>query len=167
MYINRSLLDPVSSLFCVKMKRNQSPPVLLTRAMRLWLTGRVRFSRDEIGKIINEEEDFQIFRKIIMQPKDHFQIAPGAIFKVKFHFARFSPAANKLISLVPIPLIIAQPGFMSKTWLTGLETGCFQGLYEWETLETAQNYEKSLPFELMKKRVVADSLNIQITQVHD
>jgi len=71
----------------------------------------------------------------------------------------------EIFSLMPIPLIIAQPGFISKTWLFGLETGCFQGLYEWETIETANNYEKSFPFELMKKRAISDSIDININKI--
>ena len=34
-----------------------------------------------------------------------------------------------------------------------------------ETIETANNYEKSFPFELMKKREISDSIDINITKI--
>jgi len=148
------------------MNRNQIPPVLLARAIRLCFDKRVKFPKDVIGKIINEEENFQIFRKVLVLKKDCSPNPPGAIFKIKFQFAKFTNTTNKLLSLIPIPLIIAQPGFISKTWLLGLKTGVFQGLYEWETFETAKNYDKSFPLKLMKKRAISESMDINITKVN-
>jgi len=147
------------------MNRNQTPPILLARALQLLLNKRVNFPKDVIGNIIKEDEDYKIFRKVIVLQKDFSIKKPGALFKVKFQFAKFTINTNKLLSLIPIPLIIAQPGFMSKTWLLGLETGCFQGLYEWETIESAKNYEKSFPFKLMKKRAMSDTIDINIVRV--
>ena len=148
------------------MNKNQTPPILLARALQLWLNKRVKFPRDAIGAIISDEEDYKVFRKVLVLQKDFSQKNPGAIFKVKFQFAKFTFATNKLLSIIPIPLIIAQPGFISKTWLLGLETGCFQGFYEWESIETANNYEKSFPFKLMKKRAISDTMDINITKVN-
>jgi hypothetical protein len=64
--------------------------------------------------------------------------------------------------LIPIPFIIAQPGFRSKTWLIGQETGFFQGLYKWDTVKDAENYWTSFPMKLMKKRAAPDSLTYGI-----
>jgi len=147
------------------MKGNQSPPILLWRALLLWFKKRVIFPKDVVGNVIYGEEQFKIFRKVIVLHKDHQLGTPRALCKVKFHFKKFSFATNRRLSLIPIPFIIAQPGFISKTWSVGTETSCFQGLYEWESLQAAENYVNSFPLRLMKKRARPDSLHIQIAKV--
>ena len=149
----------------LKMNLNQMPPILFARAFRLWFDKRIKFPKDVIDTIISEEEDYKVFRKVIVLQKDYSIKSPSAIFKVKFQFAKFTFATNKRLSLIPIPLIIAQPGFISKTWLLGLKTGCFQGYYEWESLEAANNYENSFPFKMMKKRAKLDSIDIHIQSI--
>ena len=140
-----------------------APPVLLGRALRLWARKRVVFSKESFGKLFLEEEPFSIFRKVIVLQENLQPATPGALLKVKFQFANFSFMVNKRLSLIPIPLIIAQPGFISKTWLVGTETGCFLGLYEWESRGSAENYLNSFPLKLMKKRARPDSLQINIS----
>jgi len=111
---------------------------------------------------VHEEEEFKIFRQVILDTtRDEYE-SPGAIFKVCFHFARFSAKTNQTLSLIPIPFILAQPGFRSKTWLLGQETGLFQGFYEWNTVKDSENYWTSFPMKLMKKRAVPDSLTYGI-----
>ena len=140
----------------------QAPPFLIARAISLFLTGRVYFPKDKIGEIIKEEEDFVIFRQAFVDPLNDQPERPGANFKVCFYFASFSENTNKILSLIPIPFIIAQPGFRSKTWMLGQKTGLFQGLYEWDTKKDAENYWTSFPMDLMKKRAVPDSLTYSI-----
>jgi len=95
---------------------------------------------------------------VIVDPVDNQTIKPKALFKVYFQFARFSLKVNKILSLIPIPFIIAQPGFRSKTWLTGKDTDTFQGLYEWDSVEEAEHYWNSFPLKLMKSRAIPDTL---------
>lgn len=144
-------------------KIGQVPPVLIARATALLFAGRIHFKRSEIGTLFKEqEEDFVIFRKVVRSPSRQESAKPGAIFKVQFHFAKHSIAVNKVLSLIPIPLIVAQPGFRSKTWMLGQETGKFQGYYEWDTVNDAENYWHSFPMRLMKKRARPDSLSHEI-----
>ena len=148
------------------MQTDQIPPILLVKAAKLWLQKRVIFSNSEIGKVTDEEEPFIIFRKVMVLQKDHQPKTPGASFKVKFQFAKYSFDTNRRLSLIPIPFIIAQPGFISKTWLVGTETGCFQGFYEWESIQTAENYANSFPLKLMKKRALPESLQIEVAKIN-
>jgi len=148
------------------MQTDQIPPILLVKAGKLWLQKRVIFFNGEKGKVIGEEEPFKIFRKVMVLQKNHQPKIPGASFKVKFQFANFSFETNRRLSLIPIPFIVAQPGFISKTWLVGIETGCFQGFYEWESIQTAENYVNSFPLKLMKKRALPESLRIQVAKVN-
>lgn len=147
-------------------KYSQFPPVLLARAINLHLRGRVHFRKEQNGDSLYEDEEFVIFRKVVVDPDvDQTPQKPMAIFKVYFHFARFSSEVNKLLSLIPIPFIIAQPGFRSKTWLTGKDTGIFQGLYEWDTVDDAKHYWNSFPLKLMKNRAIPDTLKYEIIEI--
>ena len=142
----------------------QLTPFLLARTAGLLLSGRIHFPKNKLGETIQDEEEFKIFRQVIFDPTGDRPEGPGAIFKVCFHFARFSVNTNKILSLIPIPFIVAQPGFRSKTWLIGQETGLFQGLYEWDTVKDAENYWTSFPMNLMKKRAVPSSLIYSISE---
>jgi hypothetical protein len=62
-----------------------------------------------------------------------------------------------------MPLIAAQPGFRSKTWLLGEETGDFIGYYEFDTVEAAEAYWESLPLRMMRRRAAEGSLRHTIT----
>jgi len=141
----------------------QFPPFLLARASGHLLSGRIHFPKNRLGETIQDEE-FKIFRQVIVDPIGDQPEKPGAIFKVCFHFAKFSVNTNKALSLIPIPFIVAQPGFRSKTWLIGQKTGLFQGLYEWDTVKDAENYWTSFPMNLMKKRAVPSSLIYSISE---
>jgi len=146
-------------------KYSQVPPVLLARATALCLCGRVHFPKNLNGDILQEQEDFIIFRKVVVDPVENQPSKPKAVFKVYFRFARFSPSVNKILSLIPIPFIIAQPGFRSKTWMSGKDTGTFQGLYEWDSIEDAEHYWNSFPLKLMKSRSIPDTLKYEIIEM--
>ena len=143
----------------------QIPPFLMVRASGLWLSGRIHFPKNRLGEIVHEDENFKIFRQMVLDPARDQPKSPGAIFKVCFHFAKFSADTNRILSLIPIPFILAQPGFRSKTWLLGQKTGLFQGLYEWDTVKDAENYWTSFPMKLMKKRAVPSSLTYSISEI--
>jgi hypothetical protein len=145
--------------------QNQAPPLLLARATSLWYAGRIHFPKDRIGEVVQEEEPFRIFRQMTVDPAGNQPERPGAIFKVCFHYARFSVSTNRKLSLIPIPLIAAQPGFRSKIWLLGDKTGIAQGLYEWDTVEDAENYWTSFPMRLLKKRSVPASLLYNVYEI--
>jgi len=134
----------------------------IVRAISLLLQGRIHFPKDRLGKIVDEGEEFEVFRQMTLEPGNDQPEQPGAIFKVRFQFASMSPEMNIKTSLIPIPFIVVQPGFRSKTWLLGQETGEFQGIYEWDTVASAEAYWTSFPMKLMKKRAVPESLSYEI-----
>jgi len=131
-------------------------------AVSLSIQGRIHFPKDRLGEIVDEGEEFEIFRHMTLDPGKDQPEKPGAIFKVRFQFASMSPEMNKRTSLIPIPFIAAQPGFRSKMWTLGRKTGEFQGVYEWDTITSAENYWTSFPMKLMKKRAVPESLSYKI-----
>jgi hypothetical protein len=145
------------------MEAAQLAPALLARATGYRLRGRIHFPKDSIGDVRpGPGEDFVVFREMVLDPSDGQPEAPGALFTVRFRFSRFSSAVNKRLSLVPAPFIAAQPGFRSKTWTLGAETGMFQGVYEWDTIADAEAYWTSFPMRLMKRRAIPDSITHEV-----
>ena len=148
------------------MSSSTLPPTLLARATGYRLHGRVHFLRDCVGEIRpGTDEEFVVFRKVVLDPVETQPDEPGARYKVRFHFARFSAEVNKRLSLIPVPFIVAQSGFRSKTWMIGLETGMFQGVYEWDTVEAAEAYRTSFPLRLMKRRAIPESVSDEIEPI--
>ena len=137
----------------------QNPVKLVLRALRLWLEGRIRFgSQLQTEGFEDRDERFSAFRKVVVKPTPEQPARVGAVLRVRFRFKNLSPTANRLLSLVPIPLIVAQPGFRSKTWLLGEDSGDFIGSYEFETVVAAETYLDSLPLRIMRRRVEPASL---------
>lgn len=144
----------------------QLPPALLVRATGYRLRGRVHFLKDSIGETHpGPGEDFVVFRKMALDPEAGQPEKPGALFTVRFHFARLSSGMNKRLSLLPAPFIAAQPGFRSKTWMLGRETGMFQGVYEWDTVADAEAYWDSFPLRMMKRRAAPGSVVHEIKPI--
>lgn len=137
------------------MSTTQSAPVLLARATRYRLQGRVHFPKDSVGDAVpGPDEDFIVCSKMVVDPGAEQPDQPAAQFTVRFQFAGLSAQANKRLSLVPAPFIAAQPGFRSKTWMLGRDTGLLQGVYEWDSVADAEAYWTSFPLRLMKRRAV-------------
>ena len=54
------------------------------------------------------------------------------------------------------------PGFRSKLWLLDETTGDFGGIYEWDTVEDAANYEVSYAMRFSKWRSVPGSFSTDV-----
>ena len=141
----------------------QNPIRLLARASWLKLKRRSRLESD-VGDIhiSVDSERFAAFRKVVVVPTSDQSVEPGAIFQVRFRFKNLSTKVNQKLSLIPIPLITAQPGFRSKTWLLGEETGDFLGYYEFDTVEQAEAYWNSLPLRMMRGRAASGTLRHEV-----
>ncbi len=145
------------------MSLDQLPPALLARATRNRLGGRIHFPKDRIGEVVNGPRDeFVIFRTMVLDPNEGQPARPGAEFSVSFRFAKLSDRMNKGLSVMPAPFIAAQPGFRSKSWIHGAESGRFGGVYEWDSVEDAEAYWTSFPMRLLKRRAVPESLSYEI-----
>ena len=145
------------------MEAAKLPPALFARATAYRLRGRVHFAKDAIGEVYQgSDEEFVVFRKMTLDPGDQRPAEPGAMFTIRFQFARFSAATNKKLSLLPAPFIAAQPGFRSKAWMLGRKSGDFQGVYEFDTLADAEAYRTSFPLRIMKRRAAPGSVSHEI-----
>ena len=112
---------------------------------------------------MKDGQHFVIFRQVVVKPRGSQKVEPGAAFCVQSHVARMSPTQNKLFSLLPIPLFIGLPGFRSKLWLLNEANGNFMGMYEWDTLQDAENYAHSFALKFMTKRSVPGTVSYRIT----
>ena len=128
------------------------------------LTGRLHFPRARVGKTITmpDGEDYVIFREVYLDPTPSQPKQPGAIFIPHFHVARMSPKANQIFSLLPIPLFVGLPGFRTKLWLLNKQNGDFAGLYQWDTVEDAENYARSQAMRYMTRRSVPGSVSYRV-----
>jgi hypothetical protein len=137
----------------------KNPLAQVLRAAWLLLSGRLHAGgAAAVPAMEDHGELFEAFRRITLDPPDRPGEEPGAVFRVRFRFKNLSPRANRLLSLIPIPLIVAQPGFRSKTWRLGQQTGDFMGDYEFDSLADAEAYWDSLPLRMMRRRAAPGSL---------
>ena len=143
-------------------------PLLAFLRTHCYLLGsRLHFPRDRVGEtlMIEDGEEFVIFRQVIVDPGKDRPEKPGAVFRVRFHVANMSPEKNKLFSLLPIPFFVGLPGFRSKLWTLNEANGDFQGIYEWDTVRDAQNYANSFAMWFMTKRSVPGSVFHEVLPV--
>ncbi len=130
------------------------PPVCLSIAILGLLTGKLRMSREFVGRetIAGDDQVFTIFRQIENRKA---QISEGhIIFIVRFKFARLSHRANKLASIIPMLLIAGFPGFVQKLYAVNKENGYWQGMYEWRTVNHLEVYMQSFVYRMMNKRAL-------------
>jgi hypothetical protein len=127
---------------------------------------RLHFPKDRNGEVItaSDGKEYVIFRGLTVDPRKNQPEKPGAILRIQFDFKSGSAGKNKRLSIIPIPLIAGLPGFRSKYWMLHEPSGGFQGLYEWDSVQDAENYEKSFAIKLMTKRAVPGSVNFEILQ---
>lgn len=145
---------------------SQNPLRLLLRALRLWSSRRVHLRKDIADRHpVNDGEEFVAFRMVVVTGEEERSSDQGAIFQVRFRFKNLSLRANRRLSLIPIPFIVAQPGFRSKTWLLGQRTGDFLGLYEFDSVAAAEAYWSSLPLRMMRRRAAPGSLSHEVRHV--
>lgn len=69
---------------------------------------------------------------------------------------------NKRLSMIPAPFLMGMKGFREKYWTFNEDTDYFQGIYQWESKEIAENYPGSFIFKLMTKRAASGTLSYEI-----
>jgi hypothetical protein len=106
---------------------------------------------------MEDGQEFQVIRHLKVEPKKDPEKS-AAVFKVRFKFSGLSLRVNKRLSMIPVPFLIAKPGFLQKIW-TVTEDGYFQGIYQWASEEFAEKYPQSFIFKLMTKRAAEGTLS--------
>ena len=125
-------------------------------------SGRIHFSKAYAGKtlLMEDGKKFQVIRDLKIDPKQSKEKLV-AVFKVCFKFSGLPLVVNKRLSMIPVPFLMAKPGFHEKIW-TVSEDGYFQGIYQWATKEFAEIYPDSFIFKLMTKRSAEGTLSYEV-----
>lgn len=136
------------------------------KAHYLLLRRRLHFRKERNGEVVtaSDGKEYTIFRGLTVDPRKNQPEKPGAILRIQFDFKSGSAGKNKRLSVIPIPFIAGLPGFRSKYWMIHEPSGGFQGIYEWDSVQDAENYEKSFAIKLMKMRAVPGSVSFEIDQ---
>lgn len=135
----------------------RSPAVCLLIALALALRGRLRLRHQFVGRAVAMEggQSFRVFRHLSRSTSQHGR---PAVLIIRFRFKRFSQRVNCFLSLIPIPLIGGFPGFHDKLWMVDEETGGWQGVYEWESAESVEDYRASFVFGVMNRRADQETI---------
>jgi len=140
------------------------PPICAFVAVLRFLTGRLRFENRHVGGVFVMEDGqrFRAFRHLSQEASGARARTSPAVFVVRFKFARFSQGLNRLLSLVPVPLIGGFPGFRHKLWMVDEETGCWRGVYEWESAEAVEAYRRSFVLRAMNRRAAPGTVSCSV-----
>jgi len=134
----------------------------IIRAIYYLIISKLHFPSTHTNKIVRTDDgkEFKIFRH--MHLKSSNQSENGSIFIVRFKFKKFSHNSNIRLSRIPILLIAGFPGFRDKLWMIDWKTDYWQGLYQWENVETIEEYKKSFVLGMMNKRAIDKSISYEI-----
>jgi hypothetical protein len=144
---------------------NTNPIAGFLRALLLFLTGRVRFIKEDVGREFAGDggERFRVFRSAVIISRG--VPPPAARFVIRFQPNDMGIEANKRFSLLPMMIFMGFTGFRSKMWMVDESTGVCQGLYEWQTMADAENYSRSIAVRFMTRRSVPGSVGFKISQL--
>jgi hypothetical protein len=140
------------------------PPVAAAVGVWRLLSGRIRFAGDGAGKFLTMEDGqvHAVFREVRVASSRSVPAESMTVLRVRFKFARFSPGANRRLSLIPIPVIIGMPGFRRKIWTFCEQNGYSQGIYQFESMELAEGYRRSPIMRILEKRSVPGSTSHEV-----
>jgi hypothetical protein len=132
------------------------------------VSGHVHFPKKYVGQHLTMEDgkNFLVFRRLMISDRNRVDGDP-AVFKVRFQFKSLKFSINKHLSMIPAPFLIGMKGFREKYWTVDETSGFFQGIYQWESKETAENYPNSFIYKLMTKRSAEGTLSFEIIPVTD
>lgn len=136
----------------------------LVVALGYLLSGHIHFAKEHVGRelTLHDGQRVRAFRQIVVRPGPGQPSVAGATFVVRFHVAGMSLRQNIRFSWLPIPFFIGLRGFRSKIWAYSPENGDFLGIYEWQTIQDAENYACSFALWFMMRRSVPGSVSYTI-----
>jgi hypothetical protein len=143
-----------------------NPVVGLVRTLGLFLRGRVRFDREEVGKFLEADDgvSYRVFRRVVIRSPAP---APSALFIVRFTVAGMTVEQNIRFSRLPLFIFMGFTGFRSKYWCVDDETGAYEGVYEWQRRSDAEAYAQSIALRFMTNRSIPGSVSYRILERAD
>ena len=132
-------------------------------ALRDVVRGVLRFPREDLGRAIGDGPSrYVVFRHMTRTAAGHGGQGAPCVFEVTGEFKTVGRRKNRRLSAIPVPFIAVQPGFLSKRWAMGRETGGIMGRYEWTTRDDALDYYDSFPMKMMRSRVRPETFRCRI-----
>lgn len=133
------------------------------RTLWLFITGRVRFNKSAVGSaiIMSDGKRFTIFRRVKIKKYFGRNMDPQGLFIVQFT-PTMDIKKNIRLSKIMLFIFMGFKGFRSKYWCVNEESGECQGVYEWDKLEDAERYSKSIAVRNMTKRSVPGSVSFKV-----
>lgn len=158
------LLFLASLVCCASLFVPLSPTKSVIRTIGFTLTGRLHFPTDQVNREVTDENGnkFIVFREIVVDPASDQPEQPGAVLVLHFRVVNMTPEQNKLYSLLPLPLYIGDKGFRTKLFTINGEY-C-QSIYEWDTVQDAENYLRSMALKTVQMRSVPGSFSYKIIE---
>ena len=140
------------------------PPVAVAVSFVRLLSGRIRFPKDIVGKLLTMEdgEEYFVFSDVEVTFSRSRPVDSMAVLRVRFKFDRYSDALNRRLFLIFTPIITGMPGFQRKIWSFCKESGYYQGIYQFDSMELAERYSKSAIIWIVEKRSVPKSLSYEL-----
>lgn len=153
-----------SFLCCASLFAPLSPTKSVVRVIGFALTGRLHFPTDQVGREVTDDDGntFTVFRKVVVEPTSDQPKQPEAVLILHFRVVNMTPEINKMYSLLPLPLYIGDKGFRTKLFTINGEY-C-QSIYEWDTVQDAQNYLNSMALKTVQIRSVPGSFSYKIIE---
>lgn len=141
-----------------------NPVYGFVRTLVLFITGRIRLLKKDIGKKIKMQDGkvFTIFRHVEIKRFLNKTKHPEALFLIRFKPVDMSVEENIRFSRLPMMVFMGFKGFRSKYWCVDEKTGLCQGIYEWDTRKDAENYSKSIAVRFMNNRSEKGSVKFEI-----
>ncbi len=130
-----------------------APLSVIPRSIRLMITGRTAYPQARVDQTITlgDGRQYRVFREVIMRdnpPRD-----TGGMFRVWFK-TKMSLNNTITFSLFTRIMFVGMPGFRSKIWLVNEKTEEFGGIYQFDTVDDARQYQHSFAMRLSKLRAI-------------
>jgi hypothetical protein len=134
---------------------------LLTSAVML-ATRQLRWPRQNVGRVVRfaDGTSATVYRETVAwhAPEDPCVLA--VCFRLRGVRGR-GHAWFRTESILNTPLFVGFPGFVSKLWLASDGTGRYRGLYEWDGVDRAERYARSL-WRVLQLGCVSDSIDFRV-----
>jgi hypothetical protein len=134
------------------------------RTLLRFALGKVQFIKEDVGKtiIMDDAKSFKIFRRVRIKRYFNKNKRPQGLFIIRF--ALKMSIENIIKSRGMLMMFMGFKGFRTKYWCVDEQSGMCQGLYEWDTLEDAVRYSKSVVIKAITKHSVSGSISFKILE---
>lgn len=117
----------------------------VARSMVLLARGRVHLRREHVGRRVRFADGTvgRVYRETAVDLTPAEPCFLVVTFRLRL-VRGLGHAAFRAESLLNTPLFVGFPGFVSKLWLAHDDAGRYRGLYEWDRVDAAEHYARSL-----------------------